>query len=124
MPGNGLVAEPGLSVVTPGSGVIMIIPVSVCHHVSTTGVRSPPMCSRYQTQASGLIGSPTPAGRRPAEESGSSPDRRPPVEDVHLVTRDDRPPPVLVRVVRDALVENAGGAVAERPVDDVAVPGD
>src|SRR5206468_10234751 len=55
----GFVAEPGFSVVTPGSGVIRIIPVSVCHHVSTTGVRSPPMCSRYHTHASGLIGSPT-----------------------------------------------------------------
>ena len=43
----------------PGSGVMRIIPVSVCHQVSTTGVRFPPTCSRYQTQASGLIGSPT-----------------------------------------------------------------
>ena len=43
MPGNGFVAEPGFSGVTPGSGVIMIIPVSVCHHVSTIGQRSPPM---------------------------------------------------------------------------------
>ncbi len=43
MPGNGRVAEPGLSVVTPGSGVIMIAPVSVCHHVSTIGQRSSPM---------------------------------------------------------------------------------
>ena len=59
MVGKGLVALPGLRVVTPGSGVIMIIPVSVCHQVSTTGVRLPPMCSRYQIQASGLIGSPT-----------------------------------------------------------------
>ena len=25
----------------PGSGVIMIMPVSVCHHVSTTGQRPP-----------------------------------------------------------------------------------
>ena len=49
----------------PGSGVIRIIPVSVCHHVSTTGVRLPPMCSRYQTHASGLMGSPTvPSTRR------------------------------------------------------------
>ena len=46
-------------VVTPGSGLIRIWPVSVCHQVSTTGVRSPPMTSRYQRQASGLIGSPT-----------------------------------------------------------------
>ena len=43
IPGKGLVAEPGFSVVTPGSGVIMIAPVSVCHQVSTTGQRSPPM---------------------------------------------------------------------------------
>ena len=63
----------------PGSGVIMIIPVSVCHHVSTTGVRSPPMCSRYQTQASGLIGSPTVPSRRSEERdaffTGASPSR-------------------------------------------------
>ena len=63
-PGNGFVAEPGFSVVTPGSGVISTIPVSVCHHVSTIGVRSPPMCSRYQIHASGLIGSPTDPSRR------------------------------------------------------------
>ena len=40
MPGNGNVALPGLVVVTPGSGVIMIMPVSVCHHVSTIGRRA------------------------------------------------------------------------------------
>ena len=34
-------------------------PVSVCHHVSTIGQRSPPMWVRYQIHASGLIGSPT-----------------------------------------------------------------
>jgi hypothetical protein len=68
-PGNGFVAEPGFSVVTPGSGVIRIIPVSVCHHVSTTGVRWAPMCSRYQTHASGLIGSPTVPSRRSDERS-------------------------------------------------------
>src|SRR5207253_1725033 len=59
MPGRGKVAEPGLSVVTPGSGEIMMPPVSVCHHVSTTGQRPPPTCSQYQTHASGLMGSPT-----------------------------------------------------------------
>ena len=32
-------AEPGLVVVTPGSGVIMMPPVSVCHQVSTIGQR-------------------------------------------------------------------------------------
>lgn len=37
----------------------MMAPVSVCHHVSTIGALPPPMCSRYQRQASGLIGSPT-----------------------------------------------------------------
>ena len=52
-------ALPGFVVVTPGSGVIMIRPVSVCHHVSTIGAVPPPMCSWYHSQASGLIGSPT-----------------------------------------------------------------
>ena len=69
MPGNGNVAEPGLVVVTPGSGVIRIIPVSVCHHVSTIGQRPAPMCSRYQIQASGLIGSPTEPSSRSEERS-------------------------------------------------------
>src|SRR4051812_26204738 len=59
MAGSGNVAEPGFSVVTPGIGEIMMAPVSVCHHVSTTGHRPPPMCCQYQTQASGLMGSPT-----------------------------------------------------------------
>jgi hypothetical protein len=64
-PGNARIAEPGFAAVMPGSGVIMIAPVSVCHHVSTTGQRPPPMCSWYQVQASGLIGSPTdPSSRR------------------------------------------------------------
>ena len=50
---------PGSRVVTPGSGLFMIAPVSVCHQVSTIGAVSAPMCLRYQSQASGLIGSPT-----------------------------------------------------------------
>ncbi len=33
-------AEPGLPAVTPGSGLIMIAPVSVCHQVSTTEIES------------------------------------------------------------------------------------
>src|SRR5438309_2446052 len=65
MPGYGNVAEPGFNTVMPGSGVIRICPVSVIHHVSTTGHRSDPITSRYHTQASGLIGSPTvPSMRR------------------------------------------------------------
>ncbi len=57
---------------TPGSGLIMIMPVSVCHHVSTTGVRSPPMTLRYQTYASGLIGSPTEPSSRSEDMSNLS----------------------------------------------------
>ena len=64
IPGSGLVAEPGFVVVTPGSGEIMMLPVSVCHQVSTTGQVPPPMVSRYQIHASGLIGSPTDPSRR------------------------------------------------------------
>ena len=69
IPGNGIVADPGLSSVSPGSGVIRMAPVSVCHHVSTTGARSPPMTFQYQTQASGLIGSPTDPRSRIEERS-------------------------------------------------------
>ena len=57
-------AEPGLVAVMPGSGVIMIAPVSVCHQVSTIGQRSPPITLWYQSQAFGLIGSPTEPSRR------------------------------------------------------------
>src|SRR5438105_15833796 len=59
MAGSGWVADPGFNVVTPGRGEIMIDPVSVCHHVSTTGQLPLPMCCQYQTHASGLIGSRT-----------------------------------------------------------------
>src|SRR5262245_32268652 len=65
IPGNGLVALPGLVGVAPGSGEIMIAPVSVCHQVSTIGQRPPPIVWWYQIHASGLIGSPTvPRSRR------------------------------------------------------------
>ena len=69
MPGSGRIAEPGLVAVTPGSGLIMMAPVSVCHQVSTIGQRSPPMCSRYHIQASGLIGSPTEPSSRSDDRS-------------------------------------------------------
>ncbi len=45
MPGKGSVQEPGTSGVTPGSGVIMWPPVSVCQKVSTIGQRPPPTLS-------------------------------------------------------------------------------
>ncbi len=41
-PGKGLVAEPGFKVIAPGSGVIRMPPVSVCHQVSTMGSFSSP----------------------------------------------------------------------------------
>jgi hypothetical protein len=69
IPGKARVAEPGTVSVIPGSGVIMIAPVSVCHQVSTMGQRSPPMCLWYQIHASGLIGSPTVPSSRSEERS-------------------------------------------------------
>ena len=69
IPGIVRIAEPGLVAVTPGSGAIMIAPVSVCHQVSTIGQRSWPMFSRYHIQASGLIGSPTLPSTRSEERS-------------------------------------------------------
>ena len=59
IPGRGPQADPGLVLVTPGNGEIIIEPVSVCHHVSTIAHCSPPIFSWYHIQASGLIGSPT-----------------------------------------------------------------
>src|SRR5579863_8637130 len=59
IPGSGSVADPGLVGVAPGSGEIMIAPVSVCHHVSTIGQRFLPIVSEYHLHAAGLIGSPT-----------------------------------------------------------------
>ena len=67
-----MVALPGLVVVMPGSGVIMIPPVSVCHQVSTIGQCPAPMCVWYQIHASGLIGSPTVPSRRRVERSWRS----------------------------------------------------
>ena len=46
------------------------------------------------------------------------------VEERHAVALDQLPPDVLVRVVRRALVHDRRGAVGQRPVDDVRVPGD
>src|SRR5215211_8075900 len=69
IPGKGSVPEPGLVGVAPGIGVIMIAPVSVCHHVSTIGHRFLPINSRYHIQASGLIGSPTVPSKRRLERS-------------------------------------------------------
>src|ERR671916_1606936 len=69
IPGNGTCAEPGTSDVTPGSGLIMWPPVSVCHQVSTIGQRPPPTFLWYQSQASGLIGSPTDPSTRSEDRS-------------------------------------------------------
>src|SRR6201996_5410725 len=64
IPGSGRVHDPGLVGVAPGTGLIMIAPVSVCHHVSTIGQRSPPTTLWYHSHALGLIGSPTVPSRR------------------------------------------------------------
>src|SRR2546426_229797 len=68
-PGSGSVAEPGLVGMAPGSGEIMMPPVSVCHQVSTIGQRSPPITRWYHIHASGLMGSPTVPRRRSEERS-------------------------------------------------------
>ena len=68
-----------MSAVAPGNGLIRQAPVSVCHQVSTIGQRPSPTTRWYQSQASGLIGSPTvPRRRIEAREvrfTGSSPSR-------------------------------------------------
>ena len=134
MPGSGNVALPGFSVVAPGSGLIMMAPVSVCHHVSTTGHRSPPMCSPVPDPGLGvdrLADGPEQPQRRevvalrvlgaPLHERADRGGRG--VEDRDAVPLDDRPEAVLVGEVGRALVHHARRAVRERPVDDVRVAG-
>ena len=60
---------PGLVSVTPGSGVMRIWPVSVCHQVSTMGQCSRPMLRWYHSHASGLMGSPTEPSSRSEDRS-------------------------------------------------------
>src|SRR5690625_24482 len=70
-------AAPGFVEVTPGSGLIRMLPFSVCQQVSTMGHLLPPICSRYHIQASGLMGSPTLPSRRSEERSYSAGMSRP-----------------------------------------------
>jgi hypothetical protein len=65
------VADPGLRVVTPGSGAITVEPVSDCHQVSITGARPAPTCWWNQAHASGLIDSPTVPSSRTDDRSCS-----------------------------------------------------
>ena len=57
-PGLLFPANPG-RIGSPTMVVIICIPVSVCHQVSTIGLRSFPMAWWYHTNASGFRGSPT-----------------------------------------------------------------
>src|SRR5690606_41359104 len=59
MPGRGSVHEPGFNGVAPGSGVIMCTPVSVYHHVTTTGQRSRLTFVKYHIHTSVSMDSPT-----------------------------------------------------------------
>src|ERR1700730_8450139 len=103
-PGSGRVAEPGFVAVRPGSGEIMIAPVSVCHQVSTIGQRSPPTTEWDHSHAFGLVGAaPEQPQRRQvvlgrvllapfhagADRGGGG------VEDRDPVRLDDLPPDVL-----------------------------
>src|SRR5262245_24307650 len=58
----------------------------------------------------------------PLDESANGSGGR--VEDVDAILLDDLPEAILTRMVGRALVHQRGGAVAERAVDDVAVPRD
>jgi hypothetical protein len=132
---EGHVAEPGLSRVAPGSGVIRWPPVSVCHQVSTMGQRPLPTTSLYQFQASGLIGSPTEPrsfrlersyfvdelvalAHQRADRGGGG------VELVDGMLFADLPEAARIGIGRHALEHQRRRAVRERAVDDVAVAGD
>ncbi len=113
----------------------MIMPVSVCHHVSTIGQRSRPMfcvvpdprfgidrlADRAEQTERAEVAPRRPLGA-PAHERTNGGRRR--VEDRHAVALDQLPEAILLRPVGCALVHQHRGAVRERTVDDVAVPGD
>ena len=111
------------------------MPVSVCHQVSTTGHRSPPMLCRYHIHASGLMGSPTVPRSRMEVRSCflgcSSPQRihaRMAVGAVYTIVAlyfstmsQNRS---LSGKSRRALVHHRGSAVGQGAIDDIAMAGD
>src|SRR5215208_981788 len=114
MPGKGQVALPGLVGVMPGRGVIMMPPVSVCHHVSTMGHLPPPMFSWYHSHARGLMGSPTEPSNLNDERSCFSMGSVPCFMNARMT--------VGARVARRTLELDGGRPVAKGPVDKVGVP--
>ena len=135
-PKNGRVAEPGLEVGRAGQrrdhdAAGLGLPPGVDDRAACLS----PTTLKYHSQASGLIGSPTEPSTRsdlrevfftwlsPAPISARMRGRRG-VEDVDLVLVDDLPEARRRGIVRHALEHQRGGAVGERPVDDVAVAGD
>ncbi len=134
MPGSGCVQEPGLVAVTPGTGEIMIAPVSVCHQVSTIGQRSC-RCAvvphpRFRVDRL------TDAAEQPqlrqvvlrrdvvAELHQRADRRRRGVEDRHAVLLADLPEAAAIGEGRRAFVHHQRRAGSERAVADVAVAGD
>ena len=113
----------------------MIAPVSVCHQVSTTGVRSPPMTCAVPDVGLRVDRLPDRAEQPQRRHVGlvrdllallhEGPDRggrR--VEDRDAVLLDDLPPAAALGAVRGALVDHLRRRVGHRAVDDVAVAGD
>ena len=120
---------------TPGSAEIMIAPVSVCHQVSTIGVRAAADDLAVPDPRLGvdrLAHRPEQAQARqvealrdlPAElhEGADGGGRRVEDRDPYFSMISHQRPGC--GVVGRALVEHLGGAVGERAVDDVAVAGD
>ncbi len=134
MPGSGRVAEPGFKGVAPGSGEMRIPPVSVCHQVSTMGQRAvahdivipepglgidrlADRAQQAQRRALGALHRPIALAHQGADRRGRG------IEDVDLVLVDDLPEARGIRIVRHALEHQRGGAVGQRPIDDIAVAG-
>ncbi len=133
-PKNGRVAEPGFSLIAPGSGVMRMPPVSVCHQVSTIGQRLfaddavipfPGLgIDRLADRAEQPQGRAARLLHRLFAGAHQRADRgRRGVEDVDLVLVDDFPEAAHRRIVRNALEHQRRRAVGERAVDDVAVAG-
>ena len=134
MPGSGRVAEPGFKGVAPGSGrdedpAGLGLPpgvddgaAPVAHHIVIPepglGIdRLAHRAQQAQRRALGALHRPIALAHQRADRRGRG------IEDVDLVLVDDLPEARAVGIVRHALEHQRGGAVGQRPIDDVAMSG-
>ena len=129
-----MVQEPGLVAVTPGIGLAMIAPVSVCHQVSTIGQRLLADHGVIPDPGLGIDGFADAAEQSQlgevvlcrelvAELHQGAQGGRCGIEDGYAVLLADLPEAAAIRIHRRAFVHHDGGTGRQRAVTDIGVPG-